>query len=148
MTAECVAEYTRRPLMVLTSADVGITAEDVEQNLGKNFKIAKKWGALLLIDEADIYLERRSEADLVRNSLVAAFLRSLEIYDGILFLTTNRTGMFFHPYPMEMCSIRVLTLLSQAQWTTPSLRVSTSNSATHRCRTSTGKPSGRTSCKS
>ncbi|KAG8170055.1 hypothetical protein KVR01_000800 [Diaporthe batatas] len=47
-------------------------------------------------------MERRSVADLTRNSLasqqlvnlVSGFLRALEFYDGILFLTTNRVGMF------------------------------------------------------
>ncbi|KAF4484031.1 hypothetical protein CGGC5_v008297 [Colletotrichum fructicola Nara gc5] len=53
-----------------------------------------KWGAVLLIDEADVFMERRTTSDLVRNSLVAGFLRALEFYDGILFLTTNRVGSF------------------------------------------------------
>lgn len=102
--------------MTLTSADVGITAEDVEKNLDANFKLAKKWGALLLIDEADIYLERRSETDLTRNSLVAAFLRALEIYDGILFLTTNRTGLHLHMVdPPCTCA----DYLHQVAWMTP-----------------------------
>jgi hypothetical protein len=47
-----------------------------------------------LIDEADVFMERRSSSDLQRNSLVAAFLRALEFYEGILFLTTNRVGHF------------------------------------------------------
>ncbi|KAJ0282559.1 hypothetical protein COL940_005112 [Colletotrichum noveboracense] len=29
------------------------------------------WGAVLLIDEADVFMERRSTSDLTRNSLVA-----------------------------------------------------------------------------
>jgi AAA+ superfamily predicted ATPase len=33
-------------------------------------------------------------ADLHRNSLVSVFLRSLEYYDGILILTSNRVGTF------------------------------------------------------
>lgn len=48
----------------------------------------------MLIDEADIYLERRSVTDLTRNNLVASFLRALEYFRGILFLTTNRVGIF------------------------------------------------------
>lgn len=66
-----MAEHTRRPLMTLTSSDIGTTPTDVERNLQHDFKLAKKWQAILLIDEADIYLERRSLADLTRNSLVA-----------------------------------------------------------------------------
>ncbi|KAI6579755.1 hypothetical protein MCOR04_005946 [Pyricularia oryzae] len=93
-TAECIAEYVRRPLMVLTSSDIGTDPIQVERNLERNFKTATSWGAVLLIDEADVFMERRSTQDLVRNSLVAGFLRALEFYRGILFLTTNRVGSF------------------------------------------------------
>ncbi|OTB06589.1 hypothetical protein M426DRAFT_318656 [Hypoxylon sp. CI-4A] len=93
-TAECIAAFTKRPLMVLTSSDIGTDPTAVELNLTKHFKTARSWGAVMLIDEADVFMERRSTADLVRNSLVASFLRSLEFYDGILFLTTNRVGSF------------------------------------------------------
>ncbi|KAI1276257.1 P-loop containing nucleoside triphosphate hydrolase protein [Xylaria sp. FL0933] len=93
-TAECIAAFTNRPLMVLTSSDIGTNPAAVEVNLTKSFKAARSWGAVLLIDEADVFMERRSTADLIRNSLVAGFLRALEFYDGILFLTTNRVGSF------------------------------------------------------
>jgi SpoVK/Ycf46/Vps4 family AAA+-type ATPase len=91
---ECIAGYTKRPLMVLTASDVGTEPKQVEENLTAHFKRAKNWGAVLLIDEADVFMERRSTTDLVRNGLVAGFLRALEYYDGILFLTTNRVGLF------------------------------------------------------
>jgi SpoVK/Ycf46/Vps4 family AAA+-type ATPase len=45
---------------------------------------------VLLIDEADVFMEARSTADLERNKLVAIFLRLLEYFSGIMFLTTNR----------------------------------------------------------
>ncbi|KAK7984661.1 P-loop containing nucleoside triphosphate hydrolase [Apiospora saccharicola] len=94
LTAECIAAFTRRPLMILTASDIGIDAKQVEENLSEHFKNAKNWGAILLIDEADIFMERRTVQDLTRNSLVAGFLRALEYYEGILFLTTNRVGSF------------------------------------------------------
>ncbi|KAK5625866.1 hypothetical protein RRF57_001582 [Xylaria bambusicola] len=93
-TAECIAAFTKRPLMVLTPSDIGTNPASIEVNLINNFKRAKSWDAVLLIDEADVFMERRSVSDLVRNSLVAGFLRALEFYDGILFLTTNRVGSF------------------------------------------------------
>ncbi|KAI3321961.1 P-loop containing nucleoside triphosphate hydrolase protein [Xylariaceae sp. AK1471] len=93
-TAECIAGFTHRPLMVLTASDIGTDPARVEYQLTRNFKMAKSWNALLLIDEADVFMERRSTNDLARNSLVAGFLRALEFYDGILFLTTNRIGSF------------------------------------------------------
>lgn len=57
--------------MVLTSSDIGTDPATVELNLTKSFKAAKRWGAVLLIDEADVFMERRKGTDLARNSLVA-----------------------------------------------------------------------------
>jgi hypothetical protein len=57
--------------MTLTSSDFGTKAVEVQVKLERSFKLAQKWGAILLIDEADIYLERRSLTDLARNGLVA-----------------------------------------------------------------------------
>ncbi|KAK4167749.1 ATPase [Cladorrhinum sp. PSN259] len=93
-TAECIAAFTRRPLMVLTSSDIGTLPSQVEIKLTKMFKTAMSWDAVLLIDEADVFMERRTATNLERNTLVAAFLRALEFFDGILFLTTNRIGSF------------------------------------------------------
>lgn len=59
--------------MVVTSSDIGTNPSIVEANLTNNFKLAKSWGAVLLIDEADVFMERRGPADLERNSLVAGW---------------------------------------------------------------------------
>jgi SpoVK/Ycf46/Vps4 family AAA+-type ATPase len=57
------------------------------------FEVAEKWKALLLLDEADDFLCRRSH-DSNHNSLVSVFLRKLEYYKGIMLLTTNRVRDF------------------------------------------------------
>ncbi|KAF2191445.1 P-loop containing nucleoside triphosphate hydrolase protein [Zopfia rhizophila CBS 207.26] len=93
-TAECIAEFTKRPLLSLTCTDIGTNPMTIESKLTYWFKLAKHWGAILLIDEADIYMEQRVTQDLERNNLVAGFLRAIEYYQGILFLTTNRVGTF------------------------------------------------------
>lgn len=93
-TAECVAEFTERPLLSLTCGDIGTDEYRVEESLSKWFKLAEIWGAVMLIDEADVYLERREVNELKRNGLVSVFLRAMEYYRGILFLTTNRVGHF------------------------------------------------------
>lgn len=62
--------------------------------LTRIFKIASRWRAILLIDEADIFMAQRSNDHLQLNALVSVFLRELEQYDGILFLTTNRLHTF------------------------------------------------------
>lgn len=48
----------------------------------------------MLLDEADVFLQTRDRADLERNAIVSVFLRTLEYYSGILFLTTNKVGTF------------------------------------------------------
>lgn len=45
-----------------------------------------------MLDEADVFLAKRNKTDLRRNAVTSVFLRSLEYYAGILFLTTNRVG--------------------------------------------------------
>ena len=41
-----------------------------------------------------MYLEERSLKDVQRNGLVSVFLRHLEYFQGIMFLTTNRVTTF------------------------------------------------------
>ena len=93
-TAECVASYTRRPLFPITSGNIGFSPEGIENRLQENFNLAHKWGCVLLLDEADLFLAKRNKEDIKRNGLVSVFLRVLEYYSGILILTTNRVGAF------------------------------------------------------
>ncbi|KAI5780006.1 P-loop containing nucleoside triphosphate hydrolase protein [Geopyxis carbonaria] len=94
MTAEAVAEYTKRPLYIVTSGELGSNPSQMESQLEEVLDLAKTWRAVLLLDEADVFLEQRTTHDLVRNSLVSIFLRLLEYYQGIMFLTTNRVATF------------------------------------------------------
>jgi len=57
--------------MVLTSSDIGTDYVEAEANLKREFKKAKSWGAVLLIDEAAVFMQQLSIQDLERNSLVA-----------------------------------------------------------------------------
>jgi hypothetical protein len=68
---ECVAKYTRRPLLRLTVADIGTDEVYMEEILGEWFQRAMDWEAIILIDEADVFLEKRQVKDLQRNSLVS-----------------------------------------------------------------------------
>lgn len=90
LTAESVAEHLRRPLYKLGAGDLGTDAHKVEQNLGRALKLCAHFDAVLLIDEADVFMEARSSNNLQRNELVSVFLRHLEYYSGIMILTTNR----------------------------------------------------------
>jgi hypothetical protein len=71
-TAECVAANTNRPLFPITCGDIGgTTAKEVEDNLESYFDLARKWGCVLLLDEADVFLGERTKGDIVQNSLVS-----------------------------------------------------------------------------
>ncbi|KAL0253354.1 hypothetical protein SLS55_010331 [Diplodia seriata] len=93
-TAECAAESSGRPLLPITCGDLGLTPGEVEAKLQEIFRLAQAWNCILLLDEADIFLAQRTVTDMQRNALVSVFLRTLEYYEGILFLTTNRVGVF------------------------------------------------------
>ena len=68
----------RKPLYIVGAGDLGITASALDSNLTQIFNISSSWGAVVLIDEADVFLEERSVHDLQRNAIVAVFLRQLE----------------------------------------------------------------------
>jgi hypothetical protein len=94
LTAESVAEIAEMPLYPITCGDIGTEPDKVEQYLQLVFQLGKRWNCVLLLDEADVFLEERTLTDLQRNSLVSVFLRMLEYYEGILILTSNRVGTF------------------------------------------------------
>lgn len=91
-TAECIAAHMNKPLYPLTSGNLGVRPNDVEDELQSHFTLAERWGCILLLDEADVFLQRRRLNALDINAIVSVFLRQLEYYKGILFLTTNRVG--------------------------------------------------------
>ena len=94
LTAECVAEAFSRPLYHVTCGDLGNDPDELESRLEEIFDYAVTWGCILLLDEADIFLQDRDMRDLQRNALVSIFLRTLDYFSGILFLTTNRVTTF------------------------------------------------------
>ncbi|KAL1630041.1 hypothetical protein SLS54_000901 [Diplodia seriata] len=94
LTAESVAEEMRVPLYMMSAGDLGLDPGSVEEKLSDILEMCTKWNAILLLDEADVFLEERSLHELERNKLVTIFLRILEYYEGIMFLTTNRVQTF------------------------------------------------------
>lgn len=70
--SESIAESAGRPLLSLTCGDIGTVEKTAEENLSQWFRLAEIWGAVMLIDEADVYLEKRATSDLSRNSLVSS----------------------------------------------------------------------------
>ncbi|KAI0871174.1 AAA family ATPase [Hypoxylon argillaceum] len=93
-TAESIAELAEKPLLCATSGDIGIQPEEAEKYLEAVLYLRKVWGCIVLIDEADVFLEQRSLDNLEHNALVSIFLRVLEYSKGILILTSSRVSTF------------------------------------------------------
>jgi hypothetical protein len=89
LSAEVYSEATEKVLYKVHSGQLGLKADHVEKNLEEILKRASRWGAVLLLDEADVYIRQRGN-DLEHNAVVASFLRTLEYFDGLMFMTTNR----------------------------------------------------------
>lgn len=118
MTAEAIAEVAKRPLYILGSGELGESPEVIHGRLKGVMELAESWRAVVLLDEADVFLAKRSDTDLARNAITSIFLRELEYYRGILILTTNRVtsidpalesrAHFFLEYPELDASSREL----------------------------------------
>jgi hypothetical protein len=89
LTAEIYSEVVGKPLYRVHSGQLGTTAASVGATLSGILQRAARWEAILLLDEADVYIRRRDN-DLEHNAIVAEFLRTLEYFNGLLFMTTNR----------------------------------------------------------
>ncbi|MEE2731032.1 MAG: ATP-binding protein [Pseudomonadota bacterium] len=89
LTAEVYSEVIHRPLYRVHSGQLGLNVMEMEQALKNTLIRAQRWGAVMLIDEADVYIKRRDD-NIAANAVVGVFLRVLEYFNGLLFLTTNR----------------------------------------------------------
>lgn len=94
LTAEAVADTLHRPLYSVSVGELGTDPNALESNLRSILDLAFQWNAVLLLDEADIFMEARDTNNIERNAMVSIFLRLLEYYSGVLFLTTNRVKSF------------------------------------------------------
>ncbi|RMJ12185.1 hypothetical protein CDV36_008156 [Fusarium kuroshium] len=94
LTAESVADYLERPLFSISSGELSTNVKDLEETLEEIFTLTKRWDTVCLLDEADVLLCKRNSAGMDRNAIVAVFLRMIEYFQGVLFLTTNRKQDF------------------------------------------------------
>jgi hypothetical protein len=89
LTAEVFSEMIEKPLYNVQCSQLGLNVDQIEKNLRNVLDRASRWGAILLVDEADVYIRKRGE-DIHQNAIVGVFLRLIEYYRGVLFMTSNR----------------------------------------------------------
>jgi hypothetical protein len=115
LTAESIAEKLHRPLWTVSALELMLNVDTVEESLIEILDIAYSWRAIVLMDEADIYFEKRISfaADPTRNVITGIFLRVLNYNRGVIFLTTNhvtalddavrsRISMFIRYHPLTL----------------------------------------------
>ncbi|KAJ5135366.1 uncharacterized protein N7515_004644 [Penicillium bovifimosum] len=79
-TVEGTSEYLKRPLYSISAGGLVVDHGDsnaLEQQLETVFKIAQHFKAVLLLDEADAFMEQRTSYHDTHNRLVTVFLRKL-----------------------------------------------------------------------
>ena len=92
LTVEAIAEQTRRPLYTLSAGELGSTPQELATTLQPILELATIWKTILLLEEADVFLESRNPGEVQRNMLFSTFLKFLDGYKGIIFMTTNRVA--------------------------------------------------------
>jgi SpoVK/Ycf46/Vps4 family AAA+-type ATPase len=105
LTAEIYAEKQHRPLYVIQCAQLGVSPEELENNLKLILDRGSRWNAVVLLDEADVYVTSRG-SDLIQNAIVGVFLRVLEYHQTTIFLTTNR-GDLVDDAILSRCTVRI-----------------------------------------
>ncbi|KAI9894017.1 MAG: hypothetical protein M1814_004787 [Vezdaea aestivalis] len=122
LTAEGIAELLECPLYQVSAGELGTDPRTLEAELNKLLDITHSWNAILLLDEADVFLEQRVASDIHRNALVSIFLRLLEYHQGILMMTTNRVETFDEAFQSRIhIALRYSELSPKARkaiWTT------------------------------
>jgi hypothetical protein len=88
-TAEVYSELNQKPLYIVQVDEIGISPDKIEENLTKIFKRVEKWNAIILFDEVDVFLSKRGDS-IKKSAVVGIFLRLMDYFRGMMFLTTNR----------------------------------------------------------
>ncbi|KAH9229023.1 hypothetical protein K456DRAFT_1803352, partial [Colletotrichum gloeosporioides 23] len=89
LTAEVVAEETHRPLYRVSARELSLDPSPLEKQLGDMFLLSRRWGAIILIDDADMFITKRRVSTPAQNAALTAFLRLFHTYDELLFLTST-----------------------------------------------------------
>ena len=98
ITAKAVAEVLKKPLCIVRAGDLGITALEVEKSLGWILELCETWGALVLLQQADVFVEgpRANNGygeNIERKSFVCVLLRLMENFSGCLFVSSNNASI-------------------------------------------------------
>ena len=98
MAAGVIAAASGLPLYIIDTASlVSKWVGETEKNLGEVFRAAEAGHAMLLFDEADAIFGKRTDVqnstDRYANMQTNFLLTSIEMFNGVSILTTNRESV-------------------------------------------------------
>ncbi len=91
-TAEIYSEFMQKPFYSIQVDEIGTNPVEIELNLTKIFARIEKWDAVILFDEVDVFLSKRDD-NIEKSAIVGIFLRMMDYFRGMMFLTTNRADI-------------------------------------------------------
>jgi len=91
VTAEAIANVLGKQVIMINYSELEDKyVGETEKNIAAAFEAARRTGAILMFDEADAVLYQRSTAERsFSNRDVSVLLREIEMFEGILILTSN-----------------------------------------------------------
>ncbi|KAI8184267.1 Bifunctional solanapyrone synthase [Colletotrichum sp. SAR 10_75] len=89
ISEEVVAEEAQRPLYRVSTRELSFDPSSLKKQLSDHFILGRRWGAIMLIDEADMFMPKGQSLTPAQNATVTAFVRLLRTYDGLLFLIST-----------------------------------------------------------
>lgn len=94
MTAEAIARFLGRPYFVVGTAEVESSVPgEMERRLSAIFEYAERTGHVLVLDECDSLLYRRSLVGRIEGAEINHLMRCIESSRCIAVLCTNRVGV-------------------------------------------------------
>jgi len=63
---------------VVTAGELRVSSAELDAKLAGILSIVRRWGCVLLIDEADIVLRKRADGQIEQNAVASVLLRRLE----------------------------------------------------------------------
>jgi hypothetical protein len=69
---ESIAEHSKKPLYTITSGELGTNVVTTDNQLRRIFAQAQQWDAILLLDEADVFLAERNDKDMAQSAFVSS----------------------------------------------------------------------------
>ncbi|PVH75963.1 P-loop containing nucleoside triphosphate hydrolase protein, partial [Cadophora sp. DSE1049] len=94
LIVKVVSKRLKKLFYSISTKELPLDTTKLEVRLSRIFKTTSYWNTILFLDEADVFLKQRSADNLTCNSLVFIFLRKLEYYKRVMFLTTNQVAWF------------------------------------------------------